>query len=186
MSSQPWRLSADEFALLPSETLRLELMRGELIAMPPALDDHGIVAGRLLGILGWYIIEHELGIAYAATGFYIERNPDTVLSPDLAFIEANRVTKEDVAPWWVSTVPDLIVEIAGHGDREPYVGAKARIWLDMGVRLVWVVYPQRREVVVHHPGRPPVVLAISDTISGEDVVPDFTCPVAWVFGVRLR
>jgi Uma2 family endonuclease len=184
MSEQPWHLSADEFALLPSETLRLELMRGELVAMSPTRADHGIVAGNVFGLVGHYIVEHDLGVTYAATGFYIERNPDTVLAPDLTFIEATRVTMEDVAPWWVPKVPDLVVEISGRGDREPHIEEKARIWLDAGVRLVWVVYPPRREVVIHRPGRSPAVLAISDTISGEDVVPGFTCPVAQVFGLR--
>ena len=34
--------TAGEFASLPREGLRLELVRGELVAMPPAFEDHGV------------------------------------------------------------------------------------------------------------------------------------------------
>jgi len=186
MTTQSRLLTADELAALPTEGLRLELVRGELVAMPPTQGDHGTSAMRLGALVGHYILTHDLGEVYAAeTGFLIERNPDTVRAPDFAFIAKERVTPETDAPTWVPVVPDLVVEVVSSGDRESGVATKVQMWLDAGVRLVWVVYPQRREVLIHHPGRPPAVLAVSDTISGEEVVPGFSCLVAQVFGLRL-
>ena len=142
---------------------------------------------RLGGLLTHYILTHDLGEVYAAeTGFLIERNPDTVRAPDFAFIAKERVTPETDAATWVPVMPDLVVEVVSSGDRDSEVATKVQMWLDAGVRLVWVVYPQRREVVIHRPGRPPEVLAVTDTIDGEDVVPGFSCPVAQVFGVRAN
>jgi Uma2 family endonuclease len=185
LTTQSRLLTAEELAALPTEGLRLELVRGELVAMPPTQGNHGTPAMRLGGLLTHHILTHDLGEVYAAeTGFLIERNPDTVRAPDFAFIAKERVTPETDAPTWVPVAPDLVVEVVSSGDRESEVVIKVQMWLDAGVRLVWVVYPQRREVVVHRPGRPPAVLAVSDTISGEDVVPGFSCPVAQVFGVR--
>jgi Uma2 family endonuclease len=63
-------LTAEEFAALPSEGLRLELVRGELIAMPPAHGNRGKSAMRLSGLIAHYVVTHQLGEVYAAkTGF---------------------------------------------------------------------------------------------------------------------
>jgi len=65
-------LTAEEFAALPRDGLRLELLRGEIVAMPPAFGDHGEVALRLAVLLGQYVLAHKLGRMYAAeTGFLI-------------------------------------------------------------------------------------------------------------------
>ncbi len=185
MTIQSGLLTAEDLAALPTEGLRLELVRGELVAMPPTQGNHGTSAMRLGALVGHYILTHDLGEVYAAeTGFLIERNPDTVRAPDFAFIAKERVTPETDAPTWVPVAPDLVMEVVSSGDRESEVATKVRMWLDAGVRLVWVVYPQRREVEIHRLGHPAEALAVSDTISGEDVVPGFTCPVAVVFGER--
>jgi Uma2 family endonuclease len=176
-------LTADELAALPTEGLRLELVRGELRAMPLATGNHGACAMRLGGLVGHYILTHDLGEVYAAeTGFLIERNPDTVRAPDFAFIEKSRVTPAAAAASWVPVAPDLVVEVVSSGDRQAEIADKIAMWLAVGVRLAWVVNPELREVVVHRPGQAPRVLSLVDTISGEDVVPGFACPVALIFG----
>jgi hypothetical protein len=46
---------------------------------------------------------------------------------------------------------------------------------------VWVVWPKRRQVDVWRPNVASVTLTIGDTLDGEDVVQDFTYPVADLF-----
>jgi Uma2 family endonuclease len=182
MATQQGLLTAEEFAALPHEGLRLELIKGELIAMPPTHGNHGVPAMRLSGLLTHYILTNHLGQVYAAeTGFLIAENPDTVRAPDFAFIQSSRVTPETVAPTWVPVIPDLVVEVVSTGDRETEVASKTRMWLDAGVRLAWVVYPARREIVIHRTDSA-TTLAETDTLTGEDVVPGFELPVADVFG----
>ncbi|MBF6589694.1 MAG: Uma2 family endonuclease [Ktedonobacterales bacterium] len=183
MAAQPHPLTAEEFAALPREGLRLELVRGELRAMPPAFSDHGSAAMRLGSLLGHYILAHELGEIYAAeTGFLLARHPDTVRAPDFAFIQTSRVVPEALMPSWNPIVPDLVVEVVSSSDRRTEVREKIRMWLEAGVRLVWVVYPPRRMVEQHRPQQPVVTLARTDTLDGGDVLPGFTLPLARVFG----
>jgi Uma2 family endonuclease len=88
MTTQPGLLTAEEFAALPHKGLRLELIKGELIAMPPTHGNHGVPAMRLSGLLTHYILTHQLGEVYAAErGFLIAENSDTVRAPDFAFIQ---------------------------------------------------------------------------------------------------
>ena len=182
MATQQGLLTAEEFAALPHEGLRLELIEGELHAMAPSYADHGDVVGALHAELGVYIRRNHLGKIYGAeTGFLVARDPDTVRAPDIAFIQSSRVTPAASAPNWNPIIPDLVVEVVSSGDRASDMAAKTQMWLDAGVRLVWVVYPARREIAVHRADSK-TALAESDTPDGEDVVPGFTLPVVEVFG----
>ncbi len=183
MSAQPRHLlTADEFAALPREGLRLELIRGEIVAMPPAFDDHGEVALRLAVQLGQYVLANNLGRMYAAeTGFLIGTNPDIVRAPDLAFIESNRLPPRG-APGWVRVIPDLVAEVVSSGDRTSEIADKVHMWLDAGVRLAWVLSPGRRVIEVHRAGEPVVILHDGDLLEGGDVVPGFSVAVSAVFG----
>jgi Uma2 family endonuclease len=182
VSIQPGLLTAEEFAALPSEGLRLELIRGEMRAMPPAFADHGDTVGALHVILGSYIRAQRLGKIYGAeTGFLLARNPDTVRAPDIAFIQASHLTPEASAPNWNPVVPDLAVEVVSSRDREREIADKVAMWLDAGVRLVWVVYRVRRAIEVFEPGQPMSLLTEQDALDGLDVVPGFSVPVADIF-----
>lgn len=56
------------------------------------------------------------------------------------------------------------------------------MWLRLGARLVWVVWPQRQEVDVWTPGSDlPATLRLGDRLGGGDVVPAFTCSLADLF-----
>ena len=118
MATQQGLLTAEEFAALQHEGLRLELIEGELHAMAPSYADHGDVVGALHVELGVYIRRNHLGKIYGAeTGFLVARDPDTVRAPDIAFIQASRVTPAASAPNWNPIIPDLVVEVVSSGDR---------------------------------------------------------------------
>ena len=59
-------------------------------------------------------------------------------------------------------------------------------YLKVGVRLVWVVHPPTRTVRIHRPssaaGGAVSQLTGDETISGEEVLPGFSCKVAEFFG----
>jgi len=63
------------------------------------------------------------------------------------------------------------------------MAAKARLYLQRGVRLVWGVWPADRQVDVWRPGsdEPVATLGADDQFDGADVLPGFTHPVADLF-----
>src|SRR5260370_14343060 len=180
--SAVWRhlLPGAEFAALPREGLGLELIRGEIAALPPAFDDHGEASASVMALLGEYVRSQGLGGMYAATGFLIAEHPDTMRAPDLAFIQTNRVPSPGT-PGWVRVMPDLVAEVVSSGDRTTEVAEKVRMWLDASGRLVWIVYPSRRAIEVVRPDEPALVLHDGDQLHGYDVVPGFACPIGQVF-----
>jgi Uma2 family endonuclease len=58
---------------------------------------------------------------------------------------------------------------------------KAANYLAHGSRLVRLLRPQDRTVRVHRPDGSVQVLAASDSLSGEDVLPGFLVPVSALF-----
>jgi Uma2 family endonuclease len=78
-------------------------------------------------------------------------------------------------------VPDLAVEVISPTNRAPEVLEKIHEYFAAGVRLVWLVYCEPRQVYVY---RSPVsiqVLTPQDTLDGEDVIPGFSLTVAKLF-----
>ncbi len=175
-------MTADELLRLGDDA-RGELIKGEFCEMgPPPGGRHGKVAMRLGVKVGVFVDQRRLGTLFAAeTGFLLERGPDTVRAPDLAFTSAARLPLDDDTAGYSQVVPDLVAEVRSPNDSRREVRDKALMWLSHGVRLVWVVHPDTRTIDVHRDGAPAATLDADAALDGGDVIPGFTCPVSAVF-----
>ena len=184
MSTLPKHLlTAEEFAALPLGDMRSELIAGVLHTMPPTSWGHGKVAMRLGALVTHYTLMRHLGeTSGAKTGFLISRDPDTVRAPDFSFIQHDRLPPPESDEQWGTVIPDLVAEVISPSDRPADIRRKAEMWVEVGVRLVWVVLPAQRVIEVYRPGQPVVTLGEADMLDGADVVPGFAAPVAQVFG----
>jgi Uma2 family endonuclease len=177
---QPRLMTAEEFAALPEEDGRFELIRGRLVPVGQPNFEHGDVMTWLAGALSRHVREHQLGRVAGGDPFFIfERDPDTVRGPDIAFVRADRLPAD--RDRLLELVPDLTVEVRSPSDRRSKVEAKAQWYLSQGVQLVWLVEPTRRTVTVYRPEQPPRILHVGDVLDGEDVIPGFQMPVAEIF-----
>ena len=175
-------LTADDLLAMPDDGMRRELIRGELFEMPPAGDDHGFVGEEISWRMGTHIRQRRLGRGrMAETGFWIERQPDTVRAPDYAYISYERMSQRPQGRGFAEVIPDLVVEVVSHNDSPRYVAEKIRMWLDAGVRLALAVYPSTQEIVANHDDGTVHVFGIDDTLTCEPVLPGFSCPVADIF-----
>ena len=74
-------------------------------------------------------------------------------------------------------VPDLAVEILSKSNTPAEMERKLREYFDAGTRLVWYVYPERREIEVFTSPGDPTLLSEDDVVTGSDVVPGFELPI---------
>ena len=74
--------------------------------------------------------------------------------------------------------PDVAVEVLSLGNRPGEMLAKIADWLSAGVRLVWVIDPERGLARVYRQDGTEAVLSANDTLDGEGVVPGFVCPLS--------
>ncbi len=173
-------LTAEDVFKLPSD-LRCELIDGVLIEMSPPGPEHGMISGTLTTLLGAYVRAQRLGIVFSEAGFILRRGPDTVRAPDVAFIRADRVPPTGPPKTFWETAPDLIVEVISPSDAPAEVQDKIHNWIEAGVRLAWIVYPATHRVVVVRSLQEREELTDEDVLSGDTVVPGFTCPVHEIF-----
>jgi Uma2 family endonuclease len=173
-------ITAEQLLQMPALE-HCELVRGEIIKMSPTGLEHGRVANRISVRLGVFVEQHQLGIVTTAeAGFQIAHNPDSVRAPDVAFLSAARVPKNPM-PGFFDGPPDLAVEVLSPNDRAGEVLKKIQEWLQAGCRMLWLVDPITRTVSVYHDLRTAQVLTAEDTISGDDLLPGFSLPVAEFF-----
>ena len=175
-------LTAEDLLRLYGEGVRGELIRGVLRETMPSGQRHGKIVARLLILLGMFIEPRRLGTLVASdSGVLLERDPDTVREPDIAFTSIARLPADAVLDGYAEVVPDLVVEIVSPGDRQRDLADKVAMWLNHGVRLVWVVRPASRAIEVHRSAAAVETLNEAATLSGNDVLPGFSCSVSAIF-----
>jgi Uma2 family endonuclease len=175
-------LTAEEFFAQSFPDARTELVQGEVVRMSPAGFEHGVIALRLGARLLAFVEAHELGaVCGAETGFLIGRNPDTVRAPDVAFVARERLGEGPRVKTFLPFAPDLAVEVVSPSERAEGVQERVRDWFAGGVRQVWMVYPSVERVHVLRSPADVQILGGGETISGGDLLPGFSCPVAALF-----
>ena len=176
-------LTADDLLRLDGEGVRGELIRGVLCETMATGQRHGQIVMDLAFELNAFIRPRRLGTLVGSdSGVRLERDPDTVREPDIAFTSVERLPLGGALSGYAEAVPDLVVEVASPNDSRREVHDKAHMWLNHGVRLVWVVQPETRTVDVYRPGGEVATLGEQDALNGLDVLPGFTCDVSAVFG----
>ncbi len=173
-------MTADEFEASPFAE-NYELIRGELYPIMPAGFLHGVVASRLLTYLSLHVLENNLGeVAAAETGFKLKNN--STVGADAAFIGKENLARFGVPDSFFPTAPDLAVEVISPGNTSEEISTKVEDYLSSGSRLVWIVYPKRKVVIVYRTNNTISFLHESDALDGEDVIPNFRLPLDKIFG----
>ena len=174
-------LTAGDLLRLYSEGVRGELIRGVLCETMPT-GRHGEIAALMSAELVVFARARALGrVTTSDAGVLLERDPDTVREPDVAFFSAAKLPPGVRVAGYSEVAPDLVVEIVSPSDSRREVHDKAHMWLSHGVRLVWVVHPETRTVDVYRADGDAATLSETDALDGLDVLPGFTCDVSAVF-----
>ncbi len=177
MTTTTQLMTAEELMQLEGPN-RHELIKGELLTMPPPKSEHGRVAANLTILLGYHVKANRLGNVYTETGYKLETNPDTVLGPDVSFLARKRVG--DVSDEYYPGAPDVAVEVLSPSDRRSRVEWKTNLWLTLGAISVWVVNPKHRTVEVVRSDGYRKLFRESDELV-DDTVPGFRVAVSEIF-----
>jgi len=171
-----------DFAHRPDNRDRhFELVEGEVVEMSRPGEIHGVVCANVGWVLGAYSRQVNRGyVCSNDTGILLERNPDTVCGPDLAFYLQSKKWKE-LEKKYSERLPDLAVEVLSPNDRFGIMTRRIGQFLALGVKMVWLIDPDARNATLYLPGEIPIVLDETEEISQLALLPDFTCKVADFF-----
>jgi Uma2 family endonuclease len=129
-----------------------------------------MLMGRLLGN---YLERQKLGIVLGEAGM-LRLSPGLVRIPDVSFIGWDRLPGPRLPrePIW-GLAPHLAVEVISRSNTPQEMQRKLAEYFELGVRLVWYVYPESRTVEVYAALDRRTVLGENDVLDGGDVLPGF-------------
>jgi Uma2 family endonuclease len=132
-----------DYAALPDDGNRYEIIAGVLYMTPAPGTGHQSVSARLVTFLVTHVEFAGLGRVFAAP-VDVELAPDTVVQPDIVVILSANLDR--ITPSRIIGAPDLVVEILSPGtagyDRREKQDAYARA----GVGEYWIVDPGAQTV----------------------------------------
>jgi Uma2 family endonuclease len=171
-----------EFVNRPENEARsLELVRGEVIEVSRPNRVHGRICVNVGYQLERYVRKQGRGYVVSNdTGVILERDPDTVRGPDVAYYD-DVERFEDLPEKWGVTLPKLVVEVLSPNDLADYINRKITDYLQNGVSIVWVIDPNARTVTVYTAHDGPKLLAENEKLTGGEILPGFRCKVADFF-----
>jgi len=177
---------APEDLLNLPDSVSYELVDGKLVERNMGMKSSRIAMtiGRILGI---FLVHRNLGLLFGADASYqcFKDAPNKVRKPDVSFIKFGRLQGDQDPAGHCPIPPDLAVEVVSPGDLAYEVDQKVAEYLKTGVPLVWIVNPDTQTIRIHRPRSSPAgsvsELIDADTITGEEVLPGFSCAVKEFF-----
>ena len=157
-----------------------ELIEGRLVFKMPDRQ-HSTIQDILHGELYLYFKQNPIGKAMPEFSLRLwpERKRE-LRTPDIAvFLNENLRGIEKYA----ARAPDLAIEIVSDDDKASAVFAKARLYLEKGSRVVWIIFPSEKRVVV--------VTAMewrweTNVLTCPELLPGFGIKVAEIFSASER
>ena len=183
MATTATLMTAAELLAMPDDGFHFyELVKGELITMPPAGGEHGAIGIRAVVRIGVIVEANDLGVVFNAdTGFIISTDPDTVRAPDVSFVRKERISADGIPRGFFPGAPDLAVEVISPSDSYTEVAEKVAQLLDAGTLLVVLIDPRTRTITLRHQSGETTTLGEADTLTLGDVLPGFECAVGDLF-----
>ena len=185
MSTQKTLLTADEFYdFCCKNDGRYELVRGEVIELAPANDEHSEIAVNIGTAFNMHSRQYGFGRAGVETGYILLSGPDTVRGPDVSFRLVPRSGRRQRVGF-LAGAPDIAVEAVSPSNTASEIERKVGEYLAAGSQRVWVVYPATRRtarrVTIHRPDGVTVTYTGNDVITDEELMPGFSLPLSEIF-----
>ncbi len=175
-------MSVEEFdRLAEPDELSYELDEGELVVMTKPRPLHNRIVISLTFELQAFVKSNPVGEVFNSDNFYV-LSPNTKRAPDVSFLRAERAKQIDPNAD-IPGAPDLAVEVLSPNDTVSAMRRKIRQYFAAGAQIVWVVYPETREVEVwREPARAQIILQETDLLDAPELLPGFSLRIGTLFG----
>jgi Uma2 family endonuclease len=193
---------ADLMALPDDDNLH-ELVRGEIIVVPPPHPDHRAVEAALVGAVDRYVRDRadargwqpsqgraarsrlvgSLASGEAGIRFSLPDDPDQVRGADLLYLSADQFTPLEAVIWtqYVPEMPVLVAEVNSLSQSAAYSNEKVTDYLQGRATLVWQLFPRTRTIRVYTAENTTWTIDVHGTLEGGTVLPGFSVAVAELF-----
>lgn len=203
MTTTTRRMTYDDLMATPEDEYLYELVRGEILRMPPPKGRHGRFEARLVAAIDRHLYSQAVALGWdesqgsdardllvgsvdsgeAGIRFSLPDDPDQVRGLDVSYLSPEQVARHNAhgSDEYIPEVPALAAEVISASETATYINEKVQDYLTGGARLVWLLFPKTRTVQVFRPDEPMVSRAVGDLLDGADVLPRFSVAVANLF-----
>ena len=175
------KITAEEFLAMDLGEGLHELVRGEIVEVPPPGPKHGLICTNVGAILRNY--GRQAGHGYAlGNDSVVSISGDTVRGADIQYFREDRFAKARVGDAPPPVPPDRAVEVLSPSNSPGDMRRKVNDYLDAGVAMVWVLDPERASLTLYrHDEIEPRVFSAGDVLEGLPELPGFGCRVGEFF-----
>jgi Uma2 family endonuclease len=160
---------------------------GDLVIMSPTGGETGSYNAGLTAQLWNWNTQTKLGKVFdSSTGFKLPNGADR--SPDASWITLERwnaLTPEQRQKF-IPLCPDFVIELRSASDRLKTIQDKMQEYIENGLRLGWLINPQDQKVEVYRPEKEVEILDAPQSLSGEEVLPDFVLNLQDIWSVKIN
>src|SRR5579872_1419715 len=133
-------MTFSEFERLPDQPGKCELVKGELIELPPAELKHGRASHRIFRRLDAALKQaHDRGQAAFLGEVFVEMGyrlgADGWLQPDVSVTHGGQSEHK-----YFEDSPAIAIEIVSPGNTAKRMDAKVALYFEYGAREVWLIY----------------------------------------------
>jgi Uma2 family endonuclease len=165
-------MTFEDFERLPEEPGKRELLKGELIELPPAKKKHNEIAECLYLAFKAAEKQRRGGKVHHQMGYRVTRSPDSWLQPDVSLTHPGQAGED-----YYEGAPLLAVEVVSESNTAEQMDGKVKVYLANGAREVWVVYPKTSSVWIYREG---AAVCVQDTLQTE-LLPSLSIPLGSIF-----
>lgn len=156
--------------------------QGDITIMAPEGSDTSMRSIEFGADLVIWNRRKKLGVAFGSSGGFILPN-GAMRSPDVSWIAKEKweaITPEQQSRF-APICPDFVIELMSPSDSLSLTQAKMQEYQDNGTRLGWLINRKDRQVEIYRIGQPVEVLEFPNTLSGEEVLPEFVLDLTLIW-----
>ena len=156
--------------------------KGELIIMSPTGGKTGKKNAELNADFVIWNRQQKLGYIFdSSTCFRLPMGSNR--SPDVAYIKKERWDKltEEEKIKFPPIAPDFVLELMSNTDSLKMLQEKMAEYMESGVKLGWLINPDKKEVEIYRQGQKKEVLSNPQNLSGENILPEFILYLTEIF-----
>ena len=172
------RMTLEQFLDRPDTEPASEFVCGEVIQKPMPDRPHASIQAYLMVMLFQFLSQSGLGRVFPEFRcIFGPSGREQAFVPDLVYISRERLTNDR----FHHMAPDIAIEVLSPDHRPGKLLERVTFFLLYGVRLVWVIDPDDRTIVVLAPGEEPRTLKTGDVLDGGSVLPGFSVSADDIF-----
>ena len=171
------KLTWEDYAAIPDDGRRHEIIDGEHYVNPAPVAFHQIVVSNIEFALQQYVRAQHAGRVLSSPINVVLSEHD-IVQPDLLFVQAARVP---IIQRNIQGPPDLVIEVLSESNRRYDVRTKYELYERTGVGEYWIIDPDELAVrVFRRDGGKFARVEVTDAIT-TPLLPGFTLPLAVIF-----